>query len=179
MQWLLQQKRNPYFATSCTDLVSNLYILERVFKWKCILSSQYSYLEEKQHWFFQHIIFLSLYVSTKTPPHIYIYYIKITWAKYLCMTYKQVQKMAKGMSLWNCKLWQVSPCTLQSAHYFCLHGVTEILCNYTSKDGSNFYQQLKNCHGECLTQHIKPQLFGDMVIKCRASALCRQTIPFA
>lgn len=130
------------------------------------------------------LIFPTHYISfpickhKNTSPYICIS-IKITWAKYLCMTYKQAQKMAKGVSLWNCKLWQVSPCTLQSAHYFCLHGVTEILCNYTSKDGSNFYQQLKNHHGECLTQHIKPQLFGDMVIKCRTSALCRQTIPFA
>lgn len=44
---------------------------------------------------------------------------------------------------------------------------------------SKLYHQLENCHGKCLTQHIKLQLFCDVLIKCRASALRKQTNPFA
>lgn len=44
---------------------------------------------------------------------------------------------------------------------------------------SKLYHQLKSCHGECRTQHIKPQLFCDTLIKRRASASRKQTNAFA
>lgn len=44
----------------------------------------------------------------------------------------------KSKSVLNCQLWHRSPHSPQSAHYFCLHSVTETLGNYTCTENPNF-----------------------------------------
>lgn len=92
------------------------------------------------------------------------------------MTYKQVQKEQESLEM---QILAGIPTHASISSLFLLMECDRDFTQLHMQRLSKLYQQLEKCHGECLTQHIKPQLLRDMLMKCRASALRKHTNPFA